>query len=113
MTDLDIAVEPTAFKVSALPEEDVNSRYFTLTVEYRGRGLWAVMHMGSCLGSDGEWDWEPLSSSREDDWLETHRFDRETAIELAKAALPDLNVNGLTLADYIARKTTRREGSAR
>lgn len=112
MTDLDVTVEPTAYKVSALPEEDVNSRYFTLTVEYRGRGLWAVMHMGFCLGADGEWDWEPLSSSREDDWLGTHRFDLDEALKRAKAALPDLNVNGLTLTNYLAQKAARRKGSA-
>ena len=116
-TDLDIKITPTRYTVSALPEDDINASTWSITVEYRGRGKWAVMHHGYCLGlgEDGnlDWDYEPSPSNRDDDWLERHRFALETAQKLARVNLPNLQINGLSVADVLARKAARQvEGSA-
>lgn len=100
-------VRITRYEVSCLPEGDINARGFTLTVEYRGRGLWAVLDGLWCLGTDGEWDYEMRPSEREDGWLATHRFDIETALRLAKEAAPDMTVNGHTVADALSRIAER------
>lgn len=39
-----------------------------------GTYLWAVRRDGNCLGLDGHWSYEPLPSSRGDEWLALHRF---------------------------------------
>lgn len=87
-------VEATTYTVSLLPFDHIDSGIFSITVEKRSEGRWAVLHHSWCLGADGEWDYEMQPSSREDDWLATHRFDLDTAIALAKKAAPDLTVNG-------------------
>lgn len=46
-----------------------------ISVEFRGHGKWAVMMGGNCLGRNGEWNYEPMPSGRDEDWLEMYRFD--------------------------------------
>jgi hypothetical protein len=55
-----------------------------LSVEWRDDDLWAVTDCGSVLSSDGEWVFEPLPSRRTDEFKARTRFDRETAIEMAR-----------------------------
>lgn len=100
-------VRVTRYEVSCLPEGHDAKFAMTINVEYRDRGLWAVMHMGEALGADGEWDYEPSPSNREDDWLETHRFDLDTALRLAKEAAPKMTVNGYTVADLLGMQARR------
>lgn len=95
-------VQVTRYEVSCLPEDDDAKFSMTINVEYRGRDLWAVVRMGEALGVDGEWEYEPSPSNREDGWLETHRFDLDTALRLAKEAAPKMTVNGYTVADLLA-----------
>ena len=52
--------------------------------QIEGPDKWAVRNGGSCLNNEGEWEWEPLPSSRDDDFLARCRF--STAAE-AYAAL--------------------------
>jgi hypothetical protein len=94
----------TAYEVCAVPPDKYgNYTLFAIAVERTHHsGTWAVRRMGRCLGSEGEWDYEPLPSSREDDWLATHRFDLETALRLAVQVAPTITVNGHTVADAIA-----------
>jgi hypothetical protein len=99
---------PTEYTVSCIPEGNINRHLYEVTVSYRGDGRWAVGRSGDCLGADGEWDWEPSPSSREDDWLATHRFDLDTALDLACEAAATVTVNGFTVED-----TLRRSGGAR
>jgi hypothetical protein len=91
-------VQPTAYRVSLLPEDDVNHRFYVLTVEYR-QGRWAVTNGDSCLGADGTWADEVKPHGRGDEWLAAHRFDLDTALRLAQAAAPHVTVNGRTAAD--------------
>lgn len=94
-------VRVTRYEVSCLPEGDINADPYTLTVEYRGRGLWAVMDGPFAYNADCVKDYEPRSSSREDDWLATHRFDLDTALALAKRTAPLMTCNGHTVADAL------------
>jgi hypothetical protein len=96
-------VRVTQYTVSLLPESYGEYYHWIVTVEYRGKGKWAVLHFSFCLGSDGGWDYEPSPSNREDDWLATHRFDEETALALAREHAPKVSVNGLTPAGILAR----------
>lgn len=97
----------TRYTVNLLPETDPHGHVFEITVEYRGHGQWAILRHGSCLGQDGEWDYELRPSGREDDWIAAHRFDLDTALRLAKEAAPSVTVNGLTAADALVRFNAR------
>ena len=39
-----------------------------------GSKKWAVRRNGNCLGKGGEWEYEPMPSSRDDEFLERCRF---------------------------------------
>lgn len=104
MTEPTVTVRPTRYEVCAIPEDNINYPAFALTVEYRGRDRWAVVRHGSCLNSTGGWDWESMPSGREDEWLATHRFDLDTALELAREAAPHITVNGHTVGEVLADK---------
>jgi hypothetical protein len=97
----------TRYTVNLLPETDPHGHVFELTVDYRGHGQWAVLRHGWCLGHDGSWDYELRPSEREDEWIDTHRFDLNTALQLAKEAAPGVNVNGLTAAQALVRLNAR------
>lgn len=47
-------------------------------------------------------DYEMRPSEREDEWLAAHRFDLDTALELAKATAPNVTVNGFTVEKALA-----------
>lgn len=99
-----VHVDVTQVSVSVLPLDHRERRHFEITVEWRGNDRWAVMHLGFALGRDGEWDYEPRTSAREDGWLDEHRFGYDEAFRLAVAAAPDLTVNGHRAADIAARE---------
>lgn len=92
-------VQITKFDVSCFPVDDEEHGHFSVTVEYRGRDLWAVMRHGECLNANGEWDYETRPSEREDDWIAAHRFTMQEAIRLARQVAPTLTVNGWTVDD--------------
>jgi hypothetical protein len=106
MTDVEVTV--TRYTVSAIPENNINRPHLEIEVVYRGDGMWAVSRHRECLGTDGQWEWEPSPSNREDDWLATHRFDLDTALQLAQEAAPHLTVNGHTVEQVLARAAERR-----
>lgn len=94
----------TEYAYTALPEGHDDSPHFTVYVRYRGAGRWAVMRYDrDALGVDGEFNWEPSPSNREDDWLDTHRFDLETAQRMAREVAPKMRVNGWTVDRVLAR----------
>ena len=106
----EVYVRPTQYDVSVFPDamrEDPSSALdadtWKITVEYRGAGTWAVCHMGRCLGISGEWDREPRPSSREDPWLEDHRFPLKCALDLAWEHAPKIRINGMTALEILER----------
>lgn len=110
-----VYVRPTEYQVSVFPDEMHDSgdmlisseaHTWSLTVAYRGCGKWAVTNgpgARQVLGTDGEWDWEPIPSSREDDWLATHRFSLDEALRLAREHAPKVTINGYTALDILAK----------
>jgi hypothetical protein len=47
---------------------------------------WAVRRLSQCLNDEGDWEYEPLPSSREDDFLERTRWTHDEALERGLAA---------------------------
>ena len=104
MTDIPApTVRAARYEVSCVPEGHIDSDLFTIHVEATGLGRWAVRRHGRCLNRDGVWGYEPIPSSRRDDWLDEHRFDLDTATALAVEAAPQIRVNGFGVADIIAK----------
>lgn len=81
------------------PDVDI----FSVKVAWRGESRWAVLWMGQCYGPDG-WVFEPGSSNRTDDFLATHRYTFERAVEVAQGLADTISINGKTWADIQARK---------
>lgn len=113
MTTPEPNVQATRYVVSCFPPDSEEGGHFNLAVEYRGRGLWAVTRHKQCLGTDGEWSWESIPSEREDEWLDSHRFDLDTALKLAKEHAPLVTVNGFTVADALRMEERRRAARSR
>lgn len=102
-------VEVTSYTVCCLPPDHIDEYHFRITVERRAPNQWAVMHNGYCLHTSGRWDYEPLPSSRTDQWKKSHRFDLETALKKARRMAPDVTVNGWTVEQVIAKAAARDE----
>lgn len=94
-------VKATQYTVNCLPEDGIDSHVFEITVEYRGHDRWAIKRHSQVLSAAGVWDWEMRPSEREDDWLDSHRFDLDTALKLAREQAPLVRVNGFTVADAL------------
>lgn len=64
--------------------------HYTLNIEVlrTGADSWAVMQGGNVLNNEGEFEYQPMPSSRDEDFLARTRFDFKTAMEKAEA-LPE------------------------
>lgn len=106
VAERDPQVKAIKYEVNAYPDrgdDDPNRIHFRIFVEYRGHGMWAVCDgFRRCLDSAGDWSCESQSSERGDDWLTAHRFDLESAIELAKREAPRRRLNGRTIDEILA-----------
>lgn len=96
-------VKVTAYEVSCLPEDHIDAYHFTLRVVYRGKDRWAVVDGPWCLDADGNSEYESLPSNRTDEFLAVHRFDLDTALNIARKYAPKMRINGFTVADVLAR----------
>ncbi len=104
-------VRPSQFIVTPTGYDDmVNSdRYiWTLTIDVvdSEQDRWAVKQRGFRLSrSTSEFDYEPLPSSRESDWIADHSFTLDEAKAAALELVDDVVVNGLTAqeaSDWVA-----------
>lgn len=59
---------------SYVVERDANNRPLTF-VEQRGDDKWAIVQHGMTLNKDGQWEYEPQPSSRDEDYLQRNRYD--------------------------------------
>lgn len=85
------------------PDWETGASAWAITVEWRGTDRWAVILRSRCLNRDGRWEYEPIPSERDDDFLARCRFDRDTALDLARQALPKVKVNGMTWTAAVRR----------
>lgn len=103
MTSIEVSqytVYPTGYADTASPSD---KQHWVVTVQDRGQG-WAVCWMGDVLTRDGEWEWEPQPSSRDDAFYARCRFTtEEEAKDRALAIVDTVSINGRTFADVLAR----------
>ena len=75
--------------VAAYAFPSLTSHYSEIRVERvpqaTGAPLWAVRRSGDVLNKQGEWEWEPMPSGRDEDFLARARF--ATADEAIAAAI--------------------------
>ena len=114
---MDVYEIPALTTYSPLEVDHDDRRAFEVAVEWRGslsrnaRKAWAVTWLGKCLSETGEWDHEPIPSSRTVQWIALHRFDREEAIDLAMEACQKIVVNGHHVADLARANRQGSDGS--
>lgn len=108
MTDIpEPQVMASRYLISCLPEGHDNRFLFTVQVEYRGEGLWAVTNRTRLLGKDGTWSWGPNFENSDDlekaheEWIGDHRFDHDTALQMATKAAKTLSYRNYTVADAL------------
>lgn len=89
-------VRVTEYAVSCLPDDNVNRKYYTLTVKRQRDGRWAIMDGPFAYDVNGVADIEPRSWAFDEAWESAHLFDEATALELAKKFAPLMEVNGVT-----------------
>jgi hypothetical protein len=110
-------VQPTRYVISCLPEGHDERWTYSLNVDYRGEGLWAVRCRGSYIAADGSrspgFAWsagpdEPATQAEMDSfdkeqavWLAAHRFDHDTALRLARGLAPYLTYRDRTVVDAL------------
>jgi hypothetical protein len=98
---VNVRTEITQYTISAAPEK--RDRYFAITVDRRqtldGSPYWVILHGGCYLGTDGTWSPGAVSAETKVAWLDSHEFDLETALTLAEAAAPNIDVNGVRARD--------------
>jgi hypothetical protein len=95
-----ISVKPIKYLVCGLPEDDVDSQVWSITVEWRGPGdRWAVVRHAYNLSRSGKWHYESLPSNRTDRFLKDHRFSYDEAMSRALKAYPKVVINGLRVED--------------
>lgn len=102
-------VEPTRYDVypTEYDPENVdhlaNVRHWTLTLERRAPGKWAVCRSGECMNRRGGWTWESLPSSRTDRFKRAYRFSLDEATKLAVKHVDRLTMSGMTWRDFLER----------
>lgn len=107
MTDVRVTVD--SYKVSIWPEgcSGIDQATYCCSVVCNGYGKWSVRRgaLGGdapCLGTDGQWHYEHLPSERTEQELAEHRFDLETALNLARNMAPRVTLNGRTAEEALA-----------
>jgi hypothetical protein len=117
VTDLpEPTVQTDRYLISCLPEGHGERFLFTVQVEYRGNGKWAVINRTRLLGYDGQWSFgfhwrdgaEPETDDEcaeyekaHDEWIAAHRFDHDTALQLATEAAKRLEYRGYGVAQAL------------
>lgn len=120
-------VHPNRYLVTVLPPGFPGGDMYAITVEERADGWGVFRGQYRSLGADGTWSWgyrwregdrEPATDAEWDDyhtgheaWLAEHRFDKGTALRLAKEAAPHVTNGRRTAAQALA-DYQEREGAA-
>jgi len=90
-------VYPTGYDDTETPSDKY---HFVIKVEDRGKG-WAVVDGPFVLTKDGDWEYEPNPSSRDDEFYERCRFSERRAKILALEAVDQRTINGRTFAQAV------------
>ncbi len=83
------------------PDNTDGRRYFTVSVVKRNVDAWAVTdYMGHVYGRDLEDSYEPLPSSRDEDFIAKYRFSLAEAVEIAEKVMWKLRINRFDVNSY-------------
>jgi hypothetical protein len=96
-------VYPTGYDEATFTDKYI----WTITVAERDTGRWAVKGMFGVLNTDGEWEYEPSPSNRDDDFLARCRFTEAEALRRALDVVDTVRINGLTIAEADAEVAAR------
>lgn len=96
----------TEYKVSCLPADDVNARWYTLKVVRQRDGRWSIKDGPFIYDVNGDTEFESASALYDEKWKSTRLFDETTALELAKRFAPLMELNGVTVT---GERVTREE----
>ncbi len=96
---MNVTWTPCVWRIDAWPKHGADITIET-AVQIDGPDLFAVRYAGRCLNKFGEWEMEPMPSSRSEDFLERCRFasiedainTASVPIRFARAILPNLPV---------------------
>ncbi len=86
---------------SCIPDGHQARPSFTVSVEHRGLGRYAVVNRGACADAAGVFSYESMPSHRADEWVAEHRFDLATARTLAARLAGEVVSMGRTAADVL------------
>ena len=79
MEQLSNILQPVKYSIGNPDDPNEPNRNY---IEYCGRTGWAVRNTFRCMSINGDWVFEPLPSSRTDEFLKEHRFSSpELALE--------------------------------
>lgn len=84
-TDDDITV--TQYTVCALPLDHPDAYGYAVTVQRRGQNQWSICHQGLVLNTTDMWGMDRINDSTPEaweQWLNTHTFNLDTALEKAQ-----------------------------
>jgi hypothetical protein len=69
----DVKIDIVAYALQENPR-------ITIDNTFRGaKDVWAIRCLGECLNQNGEWEWEPSPSNRDEDFLARCRFSLDEA----------------------------------
>jgi len=80
--------------------ESWDASMWNIQVSYRGKDTYAILHNDMCYHKKGEWDMEPISSSRTKTFIKTHRFPLEIALSKAKKLAEEVTMMGRTAKQF-------------
>ena len=90
MDDLEATIADLRKKLDKATTFTMTERYNRpITIEARGKNTWAVCDGGFCLNTDGEFEEEPMPSSRDEEFLARARFSLEEAWALAEKVVKE------------------------
>lgn len=91
-----------AFYPEGAEKDEVNGRYYRVTVSKRSEDKWAVIFFNECWHQkEQDWVYESLPSNRTEEFTENTRFSLETAVSIAVEMTEKLVVNGRTYAQWL------------
>lgn len=88
-----------------ITEEHLEGHYYGVSVEWRGKGRWALVnYMGEVWSkTQKKWDYEMRPSSRTERWLKSHRYDDydEALTAAMKIATKHKVLGNMTAEEYV------------
>lgn len=68
--------------VKYVVKEYLKDPFNSIYIEHRGETGWAIIQRGTCLNKEGKWEFEPMPSSRTEEFFQRTRFkDEQEAFE--------------------------------